>query len=91
MSNATKCLMEKMSNCPTSPQVWVLCDRFIKEEALAKLSFIKPAMVGGSPEANKSRSKDRESKEDQLKVPVTNYDNMSLSMYMEGIVAFFTE
>jgi len=76
---------------PNKSSVWVLCNRFIKEEALAKLSFMKAAMGGGSPEANKSRSKDRESKEDQLKVLVTNYDNMSLSMYMEGIVSFFTE
>ena len=45
---------------PNKSSVWVLCDRFIKEEALAKLSFMKAAMGGGSPEANKSRSKERE-------------------------------
>ena len=55
------------------------------------MSFMKAAMGGGSPEANKSRSKERENKEEQLKALVTNYDNMSLSMYMEGIVSFFTE
>ena len=76
---------------PNKSSVWVLCDRFIKEEALAKLAFMKAAMGGGIPEANKSRSKERENKEEQLKAMVTNYDNMSLSMYMEGIVSFFTE
>ena len=55
------------------------------------MSFMKAAMGGDSPEANKSRSKERENKEEQLKAMVTNYDNMSLSMYMEGIVSFFTE
>jgi hypothetical protein len=75
---------------PTKASVWVLCERFIKEEALAKKSFMEAAMGGGSPEANKSRSKERDQKEEQLRALVSNYGNMPLGLYMEGIVGFFT-
>lgn len=76
---------------PARASEWVLIDRFKAEEAMAKRTLLDRAMGQPGIEKSKSRFLQKQKLEQKLVCLVSNYDNMALSVYMEGIVAFFTD